>query len=47
LAVEKCEAKPLTGGKADLRYLIDSYLDWAAGEQIPVVEGLGSISTPS
>jgi mannose-6-phosphate isomerase-like protein (cupin superfamily) len=31
----------LTGGKADLRYLIDSYLDWAARQQIPVVEGLG------
>jgi quercetin dioxygenase-like cupin family protein len=28
----------LTGGKADFRYLIDSYLDWAAAQQIPVVE---------
>jgi mannose-6-phosphate isomerase-like protein (cupin superfamily) len=30
----------LSGGKADFRYLIDSYLEWAAGQQIPVVEGL-------
>jgi len=31
----------LNAGKADFRYLIDSYLEWAAGQQIPVVEGLG------
>jgi mannose-6-phosphate isomerase-like protein (cupin superfamily) len=31
----------LTSGKADFRYLIDSYLDWAAAQQIPMVEGLG------
>jgi mannose-6-phosphate isomerase-like protein (cupin superfamily) len=30
----------LSGGKADFRYLIDSYLDWAAGQRIPVVEDL-------
>src|SRR5258708_905317 len=38
---EDREAKPLSGGKADFRYLIDSYLDWAAGQAIPVAEGLG------
>lgn len=31
----------VTGSKTDLRYLIDSYLDWAVREPIPAVEGLG------
>ena len=30
----------LTDSKTDLRYLIDSYRDWAALQQIPIVEGL-------
>jgi len=34
------EEEPLSGGKADFRYLIDSYLEWAAGQHIPVVDGL-------
>jgi mannose-6-phosphate isomerase-like protein (cupin superfamily) len=32
----------LTSGKADLRYLIDSYLEWAARQQIPIVAGLAA-----
>jgi mannose-6-phosphate isomerase-like protein (cupin superfamily) len=32
----------LTNGKADLRYLIDSYRDWAAHQQVPVIEGLAA-----
>ena len=34
------EARPLTSGKADFRYLIDSYLDWAAAERVPIVEDI-------
>ena len=32
----------MTSGKPDLRYLIDSYLDWSGRQQIPVVEGLAA-----
>lgn len=31
--------RQVSDGKADLRYLIDSYLDWTASEPIPVIEG--------
>jgi hypothetical protein len=33
-------AAPSTAAKPDLRYLIDSYLVWAAGEGVPIVEGV-------
>src|SRR5439155_20451551 len=36
------EVAPLTSGKADLRYLIDTYLDWSGRQQIPIVEGLAA-----
>jgi len=32
----------LTDGKADLRYLLDSYRDWAARQRLPVIEGLAA-----
>jgi mannose-6-phosphate isomerase-like protein (cupin superfamily) len=32
----------LTDGKPDLRYLIDSYRDWAACQHLPVAEGLAA-----
>src|SRR5262245_3860993 len=30
----------MTNGTGDLRYLIDSYRDWAVGEGIPILEGV-------
>src|ERR1019366_344126 len=43
------EGKILPADKPELRYLIDSYLDWTALQQIPVIQGaslyLGAVET--